>query len=224
MTETIPRGSSVLPPGTWQGAAVVVRLGYDERFVRRRRLVTAGGRAFLLDLPETVSLAPGSAIALDDGSLVAVEAAAEPLLEVRGEALARLAWHIGNRHTPCQIEADRLLIREDHVLAAMLRGLGAEVAPLTAPFLPEGGAYGHGRTLGHDHPHGPDHDHGRAHDHDHAHDHEQERGHDHDHAHGHAHSHIHPTPDGRPHPVRGVEVRVVHRPGEDDAGPVPDPE
>jgi urease accessory protein len=63
----------------------------------------------------------------------------------------RLAWHIGNRHTPCQIEAHRLVIRADHVLADMLRGLGAEVTEATEAFTPEGGAYGLGRTMGHAH-------------------------------------------------------------------------
>jgi urease accessory protein len=67
--------------------------------------------------------------------------------------LPRLAWHIGNRHTPCQIAADHLLIRADHVLEGMLRGLGAGVTPTMAAFAPEGGAYGHGRTMGHDHGH-----------------------------------------------------------------------
>jgi urease accessory protein len=72
------------------------------------------------------------------------------VLIVTGD-LTRLAWHIGNRHTPCQIEADHLVIRADHVLAAMLTGLGASVTPAKAPFTPEGGAYGHGRTMGHEH-------------------------------------------------------------------------
>ena len=84
-----------------------------------------------------------------------------------GLTLPRLAWHIGNRHTPCRIEADRLIIRQDHVLEAMLRQLGAEIQHANLPFRPEGGAYGHGRTFGHDH--GSSHDH--AHDHRHAHHH-----------------------------------------------------
>jgi len=93
---------------------------------------------------------------LEDGRIIAVRAADEPVLVVRGD-LPRLAWHIGNRHTPCQIGADHRVIRADHVLEAMLTRLGARVAPGMAPFTPEGGAYGHGRTMGHDH--GPRHDH-----------------------------------------------------------------
>lgn len=151
-----------------------VTLGYDERFLRRKRLVTDTGLSFLADLPETTSLDDGDLFVLEDGRLVAVAAAAEPLIEVRGE-LARLAWHIGNRHTPCQVAADRLLIRRDPVLADMLRGLGADIAEVAGPFTPEGGAYGHGRTMGHDH--------GQSHGHGH------DAAHAHDHGHGHVHHH-----------------------------------
>ena len=130
--------------------ALTVTLDYDARMLRRKRLVADNGEAFLVDLPETVSLDPGDGFELSDGRLVGVLAASEKVLEVTGD-LARLAWHIGNRHTPCQVEATRLLIREDHVLEAMLIGLGATVHHVTAPFKPEGGAYGHGRTMGHSH-------------------------------------------------------------------------
>ena len=83
--------------------------------------------------------------------MIAVCAAAEQLLLVQHDNLVRIAWHIGNRHTPCQMTADHLLIREDRVLQAMLEQLGASVTAVTAPFTPEGGAYGHGRTHGHEH-------------------------------------------------------------------------
>ncbi len=128
----------------------LVTLAYDERFLRRKRLVTVHDEGFLVDLAETTSLAHGDRLELDDGRLIEVLAAEEPLLVVTGD-LARLAWHIGNRHTPCQVEPDRLLIRQDHVLEAMLAQLGAKVARSIEPFTPEGGAYGHGRTMGHDH-------------------------------------------------------------------------
>ncbi|SFP54111.1 urease accessory protein UreE [Tranquillimonas alkanivorans] len=137
-----------------------IDLTYDARFLRRKRLESAGGIAFLVDLPETSDIRDGDALVLEDGRRIGVRAAPEPLLEIRGD-LPRLAWHIGNRHTPCQIEPDRLLIRADHVLAKMLAGLGAEVREVTAPFTPEGGAYGHGRTMGHSHGH----DHDPAHEH-----------------------------------------------------------
>lgn len=133
-------------------AIATLRLSYDERLVRRKRLATVEGPMVLIDLPQVVSLNHGDRLRLADGRLVAVEAAAEPLMEVRGD-LARLAWHIGNRHAPCRIEADRLLIRRDAVLEKMLAGLGARVTHLMAPFSPEGGAYGLGRTFGHNHAH-----------------------------------------------------------------------
>ena len=133
-------------------ATDTVALDYEARLIRRRRLVSAKGVEFLVDLAETISLNAGDCFDLGDNGTVAVEAAPEALLEVTGD-LPRLAWHIGNRHTPCKIEGDRLLIRDDHVLADMLKQLGATLRPVTEPFAPEGGAYGHGRTFGHSHSH-----------------------------------------------------------------------
>ncbi len=132
-------------------AALSIRLSYEDRFIRRKRLVTDQGEAILLDLPETRSLNHGDQLVLADGRAVQVIAAPEELLAVMGENLTRLAWHIGNRHTPCQIGAGRLLIRRDHVLADMLIRLGASLENVVEPFTPEGGAYGHGRTHGHEH-------------------------------------------------------------------------
>jgi urease accessory protein len=169
--EELPRAGRVVKGGA-AGAAASVALDYEGRLLRRRRLVTDAGWAFLVDLPEVTSLDGGDALALGDGRHVAVVAAEEALLAVTATTragLARLAWHVGNRHTPCRIEAERLLIRDDHVLADMLRRLGAQVTEVTGPFEPEGGAYGHGRTFGHDHGHGHGHDHEHGHDHDHGH-------------------------------------------------------
>nr|WP_149141595.1 urease accessory protein UreE [Gemmobacter caeruleus] len=156
-----PHSHSIQRAGTWLRADSRVVLGYDARFLRRKRLVAEDGTAFLVDLPETVSLEQGDAFALSDGRLIVVIAAVEPVVQVRGD-LPRLAWHIGNRHTPCQIEEDHLVIRRDHVLERMLTGLGASLTIAEAAFRPEGGAYGHGRTMGHDHG---SHDHGFAHHH-----------------------------------------------------------
>ncbi len=125
-------------------------LDYEARFLRRRKLVTDAGAEVLVDLPETVSLNSGDALELEDGGLVSIAAAPEPLLKNTGD-LTRLAWHIGNRHTPCQIAGDHLLIRDDPVLLDMLSHLGATVEKTTGAFTPEGGAYGHGRTHGHSH-------------------------------------------------------------------------
>ena len=137
--------------GQWSGPADTCILTYDERFLRRKVLSTGNGDRFLVDLEHTESVDHGDAFELSDGRLVAVSAAAEELLEVRGDDLVRLAWHIGNRHTPCQIEGDRLIIRRNHVLHDMLTHLGAALTEVVEPFTPEGGAYGHGRTHGHEH-------------------------------------------------------------------------
>jgi len=140
----------------------IVTLSYDERFLRRKRLTTVHDVSFMVNLAETTSLQDRDLLELDDGRLIEVIAAEEPVVEITGPALTRFAWHIGNRHTPCQIEQDRLLIRQDHVIEAMLTQLGATLRRAIEPFTPEGGAYGHGRTMGHDH--GPsnfnDHSHG----------------------------------------------------------------
>jgi urease accessory protein len=153
------------------------RLDFDARFLRRAVIYTVGGREVLVDLAEAQALPDGARLLLEDGRTVAIEAAPEALAEVRGadpRHLARLAWHLGNRHLPTQIEPDRLLIRRDHVIEDMLARQGARVTPVEAPFDPEGGAYGQGRTHGHSHGHehgGHRHRHDHPHDHDHAHEH-----------------------------------------------------
>lgn len=128
-----------------------VSLCYEDRFLRRKVVTTTGGDRLLIDLPQTTSLAHGSVLFLESGAAVAVAAAPEALTEIRGDHLIRLAWHIGNRHAPCQIEVDRLLIKPDHVLSDMLAKLGAKTRDVVEPFTPEGGAYGHGRTHAHAH-------------------------------------------------------------------------
>lgn len=146
-----------------------VALGYDARLIRRKRLTTPVGDV-LVDLPEATSLEAGDALDLGDGTRLAIAAAPETLIEARGDDLVRIAWHVGNRHAPCEITGDALRLREDPVLERMLQHLGADLRRVQAPFRPEGGAYGHGRTFGHDHGEGP-HDHGQSHaHHDHAHD------------------------------------------------------
>ncbi|MDM7458057.1 MAG: urease accessory protein UreE [Paracoccus sp. (in: a-proteobacteria)] len=142
-----------------------VWLDYEGRSLRRKRLACPGGD-FLVDLPEVTCLSDGDAFELSDGRVVAIRAAPEPVLVIRGH-LARLAWHIGNRHTPCRIEADRLVIREDDVLEAMLRKLGAEICRKDLPFRPEAGAFGHGRSFGQGPVHVRGHGNGSCHSHDH---------------------------------------------------------
>ena len=151
------RATEIIAAGAWNGApADVVRLDYDKRTRRRITLVGTGGLEFLLDLAKTPVLRAGDGIRLDDGRVVAVEAAPERLLEITcrdGRSLARIAWHLGNRHLAAEIAARVIHIRDDHVIADMVRGLGAEARIVSRPFNPEGGAYGEGGTYGHSHGH-----------------------------------------------------------------------
>lgn len=148
---TLPIAQTVHRATKPAGQSEQCELDYTQRFLRRKRLTTAAGKPFLVDLEQTTSLNHGDALECDDGTMVEICAAPEALLHVTGPHLVQLAWHIGNRHTPCQINADHLLIQADPVIGHMLEHLGAVVSPVTAPFTPEGGAYGHGRTHSHEH-------------------------------------------------------------------------
>jgi urease accessory protein len=189
----------------WSEApADTVVLEFDDRHRRRMTMTGTRGLAFLLDLEKAVALRGGDALVLEDGRLIEVVAAPEPLAEVRcndPEHLVRVAWHLGNRHLQTQIMAKSLRIRRDHVIEAMVRGLGARVIEIEAPFDPEGGAYAesshvHAREGGssqhaaHDHSsHGhSSRSHGEHH-HDHHHHHDEHCDHDHDPGHSHAHEH-----------------------------------
>jgi urease accessory protein len=155
----VKRASQVLRAGAWRAADASDRvvLDADERYRRRTVMTGERGAKFLLDLPEATALRDGDGLLLDDGAIVAVVAKPEPLIEIApaGTAeqtaiMARLAWHLGNRHTEVEIAGDRLRIRRDHVLEEILAGLGAVLTPIEAPFEPERGAYrqGHGEGGG----------------------------------------------------------------------------
>lgn len=147
----LPIAQTLHRKGHWSGPALLCELDYSERFLRRKRLKAQSGEEFVVDLAQTTSLDAGDALELDTGVLVSILAGQEALYHVSGDDLVRLAWHVGNRHTPCQINADHLLIQVDPVIGHMLEHLGARVEAVTAPFTPEGGAYGHGRTHSHAH-------------------------------------------------------------------------
>lgn len=154
------RAITVLATGTWsEGERVAtVTLVYADRYRRRLRMRDDRGCEFLLDLERPALLADGCGLALEGGGVILVRAADEPVLDARGAdgaATARLAWHLGNRHTPVQVLSDGTLrLLDDPVLAAMLEGLGAAVAPRRAPFSPEPGAYaGAVGPAGHSHDH-----------------------------------------------------------------------
>ncbi len=145
------RAREVRPAGEWNEASAVDSITLDAHERHRRRIVLTGehGTQFLLDLRQAAALRDGDGLLLDDGGIVRVAGRPEPLVEIRAasaDELARLAWHIGNRHVEVQITGNALRIRRDHVIESMLRGLGARVTPIEAPFTPETGAYAH-----HDH-------------------------------------------------------------------------
>ncbi len=150
------RVTEIKPAGAWTTASVADRVVLDAGDRNRRRIVLTGerGTQVLLDFPAPVSLRDGDGLVLDDGSIVLVQGAPEPLLEVAGPntfETVRLAWHLGNRHTDVQIVGGKIRLRYDHVLEDMLRGLGAKVAALDAPFDPEPASpHSHGHH-GHDH-------------------------------------------------------------------------
>jgi len=186
------RADKVIAAGRWSGApADTVVLDFDDRYRRRLAMTGVGGLAFLLDLADASMLRGGDGLSLEDGRIVEVVAAPEPLAEIRaadGLALARVAWHLGNRHLPTEILPKSLRVRRDPVIEAMAEGLGAKIVALEAPFNPEGGAYAKADGSSRDHRDHRSRDH---HSHHHAgqrHDHGYERN---DHAHGHDNGHDH---------------------------------
>jgi urease accessory protein len=155
------RAGNVLPAGSWDVAREVdhVLIDFDHRHRRRILLPTEGGKQVLLDLPQATRLRHGDGLRLDDGSVIRVCAKPEPLLEIHAHEegeLVRIAWHLGNRHLPVQLLGNRVRIRADHVIAAMVQGLGGHVDTIEAPFDPEPGAY----AGGHHHDDDDAHQHG----------------------------------------------------------------
>ncbi len=128
-----------------------IELSYDERFLRRKKLTSFNGIEFLVDLKNTISLKKDDKFKLDSGLLINVRFKIEELLEIKGNNLMHLIWHIGNRHIPCQIEENRILIQNDKVIEEMILRLDGQTKVVLEAFDPEGGAYGIGRTHGHRH-------------------------------------------------------------------------
>lgn len=144
------RACEIKPAGEWNEASAVDCIALDAHERHRRRIVLTGekGTTFLLDLPQAAALRDGDGLLLDDGAIVRIAGRPEPLVEIAAASaaeLARLAWHIGNRHVEVQVTGNALRIRRDRVIEDMLRGLGARLTPIEAPFAPEAGAYAHHR-------------------------------------------------------------------------------
>ncbi len=191
--------NKLIPQGRGLAAALLrraarVELDWDIRQKSRFDATDSTGRQVGVFLPRGTVVRGGDVLVAEDGSLVVVMAAPQAVLMVRHcsehgapSDLLRAAYHLGNRHVPVELAPDHLKLEPDHVLAAMLRRMHLIVTEETAPFDPEGGAYGGGA---HDHVHGNGHEHAHRHTHEpghgppHGHEHGHEHGHDH---HGHAH-------------------------------------
>lgn len=181
------RATKILKAGEAHPGPVVdtLVLTLEERQAARGMLTGVNGTS--VEIAEPLRLRADDRLVLADGGLVEIVAEPEPLIEARAAdlaALARLAWHLGDRHVPVQILERRLRLRRDPAIEALLAGLGAKVTAIEAPFEPEGGAYetaAHHDHHHHAHEHGH---HGHAHDHDHGHGHDHSHD-DHDHAHDH---------------------------------------
>ncbi|WP_422845658.1 urease accessory protein UreE [Acidovorax sp. M2(2025)] len=205
--------SKLLPQG--QGLAPVllkrahtVELDWDVRQKSRFAAIDSAGRELGIFLPRGTLVRGGDVLVAEDGSLVRVQAAPQPVLVItpcatHGNAfdLTRAAYHLGNRHVPIELQPDHLKIEPDHVLADMLRAMHLTVTEQNLPFEPEGGAYAAGHGGGHHHHGGQGHSHGHGHDHAHNH------GHDHNHEHGHAHAHA-PAASAAAAPARGRTVAI----------------
>jgi len=182
----MPRATCVLAPTERRDQPVVdtLILPYAQRAAQKGFLFGVKGTCVELDFAETVRLRTDDALLLDDGKLVEIVAEPEPLVEARAAdlpGLARLAWHLGDRHVPVQVLERRLRLKRDPAIETLLESLGAKIVAIEAPFEPEGGAYAAAAD-------GPEH-----HDHDHGHEHHHhDHGHSHDHRHGHDHHHGHP--------------------------------
>jgi urease accessory protein len=168
----MPRATRVLHAAERRDAPVVdtLILPHAQRQAQKGFLFGIKGTCVELDFAETVRLRTDDALLLDDGGLVEVVAEPEPLIEVRAAdlpSLARLAWHLGDRHVPVQVLERRLRLKRDPAIETLLQSLGAKVVAIEAPFEPEGGAY-EAPAGGHHHDHGHHH-HDHAHDHDHHH-------------------------------------------------------
>lgn len=161
------RAVAILRAGQQRAGETVdtLLLDYEQRRAPHGRFSGLKGSSVEIAIANAASVATDDCLVLDDGRLIEIVARPEPLLEVRASdaaSMARLAWHLGDRHIPAQLHERRLRVRRDPAVEKMLLGLGASVLAIEAPFEPEGGAYSHG----HDHQHGA-HDHCGHHDHHH---------------------------------------------------------
>ncbi|MDA8454899.1 urease accessory protein UreE [Acidovorax sp. GBBC 3334] len=192
VSKLLPQGQGLAP--VLAKRAATVELDWDVRQKSRFAATDSTGRALGVFLPRGTVVRGGDVLVAEDGTLLRVVAAPQPVLRItpcsqHGSAfdLTRAAYHLGNRHVPIELRPDHLQIEPDHVLAEMLRAMHLTVTAQQAAFEPEGGAYAAGH--GHAHDHGHDHAHGHGHDPAHGAQEPQDHGHGHGHAHPHPHGH-----------------------------------
>lgn len=208
----MPQGAGLAPVLIKRAPAI--ELDWDIRQKSRFDATDSSGRSIGVFLPRGTVVRGGDVLVLEDGTLVRVIAAKQPVLHIshcpqHGTPfdLTRAAYHLGNRHVPIELKPDHLKIEPDHVLADMLQAMHLIVREDTLAFEPEGGAYsaqGHAQGQSHSHGHGADHGHDQGHDHGgestghgsepHKHAHALEQAHSHaPHGDGHSHAgHDHP--------------------------------
>ena len=189
VSKLIPHGQGLAP--VLLKRATTVELDWDVRQKSRFAATDSAGRELGIFLPRGTLVRGGDVLVAEDGSLVRVIAAPQPVLVITHCAnhgtpfdLTRAAYHLGNRHVPIELQPDHIKIEPDHVLADMLRAMHLIVTEQNLAFEPEGGAYAAGHGGGHGHDHGHSHDH--AHSHEHPHSHPHDHGHSHDHSHANA--------------------------------------
>ena len=189
VSKCIPQGQGLAP--VLLKRATTVELDWDVRQKSRFATTDSAGRELGIFLPRGTLVRGGDVLVAEDGSMVRVIAAPQPVLVIthcknHGTPfdLTRAAYHLGNRHVPIELQPDHIKIEPDHVLADMLRAMHLIVTEQNLAFEPEGGAYAAGHGGGHGHDHGHSHDH--AHSHEHPHSHPHDHGHSHDHSHANA--------------------------------------
>ena len=189
VSKLLPQGQGLAP--VLLKRATTVELDWDVRQKSRFAATDSAGRELGIFLPRGTLVRGGDVLVAEDGSMVRVIAAPQPVLVIthcqsHGTPfdLTRAAYHLGNRHVPIELQPDHLKIEPDHVLADMLRAMHLIVTEQNLAFEPEGGAYAAGHGGGHGHDHGHSHDH--AHSHEHPHSHPHDHGHSHDHSHANA--------------------------------------
>lgn len=218
VSKLLPQGQGLAP--VLLKRASTVELDWDVRQKSRFAATDSAGRELGIFLPRGTLVRGGDVLVAEDGSMVRVIAALQPVLvithcKIHGTPfdLTRAAYHLGNRHVPIELQPDHLKIEPDHVLADMLRAMHLIVTEQNLAFEPEGGAYAAGHGGGHSHGgHGHDHHHGHGHSHDHSHSDAHDHGHSHDHSHTAPAATVATAPRGRTVSIPVVAQGHVHGP------------